>query len=510
MRPHDNAAAPWYTGCMNMLKRMLPAAAGFAVGAAFVCFAFAYKNARAVYGVYIDPLLTERCGTVSLPERFVRVDSPDGSGAKGLKGANGTNGTFPVALRIDVRTETGGLGVSASRTDPVPEDGLRFRYTLSEEPLFPIVERGADGRESVSLYAESAVPDGAAALPMDWKYAGDESYPAVSVTYAEGTYCLPLPEKLKIPLTHWLDAVFAAADAQPARPETAFIAAVGDIMAGRGVEALLLKDGGVEKVFTDTLPVLRANDILIGNLEGAVTGGTAKAVKTYTFKFNKKILPALREAGFTYLMVTNNHSFDYGLQGFTDTLAALAEYGIPTSGAGSSADEARRFYHTTVRGLPVAILSCGAYPVERSGFSGQRDAAARADRAGILWQSDDVFDLVRAEKEKGFFVIVNVHGGEEYVFTPSAAQKTFYTGLCDAGADVVFGSHPHVLQPVERYGSSLIAYSLGNFVFPGMEGMRGATDSLVVRLGVYNGRIRYTETYLAALSGTSVSLKKDR
>ena len=124
-----------------------------------------------------------------------------------------------------------------------------------------------------------------------------------------------------------------------------------------------------------------------------------------------------------------------------------------------------------------------------------------------MWQSDEIFQLVQQEKKEGRFVIVNVHGGQEYEFKPSTAQKTFYQGLCNAGADIVFGSHPHVLQPVEWQNNSIIAYSLGNFVFPGMDEMPGGTDSMILRLGIYNGRILYKEIYNAKLQGTSVKLK---
>lgn len=80
--------------------------------------------------------------------------------------------------------------------------------------------------------------------------------------------------------------------------------------------------------------------------------------------------------------------------------------------------------------------------------------------------------------------------------------------MCNAGADVVFGSHPHVLQSIEWYGKSLIVYSLGNFLFNGMEEMPGATESEIVRLGIVDKRIAYCEIYKAELKGKSVSLKR--
>ena len=93
-------------------------------------------------------------------------------------------------------------------------------------------------------------------------------------------------------------------------------------------------------------------------------------------------------------------------------------------------------------------------------------------------------------------------------FSPSKKQRAFYEALCENGADVVFGSHPHVLQPSEWYGNSLIVYSMGNFIFNGMEGMKGGTDSEVVKIGILNGRIVYVEQYPAAIKTNGVRLKK--
>ena len=346
----------------------------------------------------------------------------------------------------------------------------------------------------------SALAPDETALPLDGRHLGDPDYPAISFRCARlvARSGKAVPERLE----HWFTRAFPI----PPEEEPVFISAVGDLMPGRGVESLLAREDGLELVFGDTLPILRSSDLMIGNLEGAVTSGSAKATKSYTFKYSPMILASLKDAGFDYLMTTNNHSFDYGAEGFADTLKALRGAGFATSGAGANLAEARRFWRTTIRGQPISVLSMGAYPVERTGFDGSKTAAAGAAKAGILWESPEIPELVREEKETGAFVIVCVHGGEEYRTVPSERQRAFYRKLADSGCDVVFGSHPHVLQPIERRGRSLIVYSLGNFLFPGMEGMPGAEESEIVRLGVTKGRIVYREVYPARLSGTRVAL----
>ena len=291
------------------------------------------------------------------------------------------------------------------------------------------------------------------------------------------------------------------------RPDVFFVAAVGDIILSRGVQEAMLSAGSPEPVFTNTIPILKNNDFTIGNLEGAVTARTENAQKTYTFKFNKKALPYLKQVGFDYLMLTNNHCYDYSEPGFKDTLEAVAAAGFATSGAGLNSNEASNFYRTEINGHAVSVLSFGAYPVEQSGFNGKTMAAATETRAGILWESDDVLDMIREEKKTGALIIVNIHGGSEYVTKPTKSQRTLYEKVCDAGADVVFGSHPHVLQPVEWYSDSLIVWSLGNFVFPGMEEMAGATDTMIVRLGFVDGRLLYYEKFPAYIDETAVRLK---
>ena len=292
------------------------------------------------------------------------------------------------------------------------------------------------------------------------------------------------------------------------QPDVFFVAAVGDIILSRGVQDAMFYADSPEPVFTDTIPILENNDFTIGNLEGAVTARTENAQKTYTFKFNKKALPYLKQVGFDYLMLTNNHCYDYGEPGFKDTLQAVAAAGFATSGAGLDKDEAAQFYRTTLNGHAVSVLSFGAYPVERSGFNGKTMAAATEERAGILWESDEVLDMIREEKKTGALIIVNIHGGSEYVTKPTASQRTLYEKVCDAGADVIFGSHPHVLQPIEWYGDSLSVWSLGNFVFPGMDEMPGATDTMIVRLGFVDGRLLYYEKFPAYIDNTAVRLKK--
>jgi poly-gamma-glutamate synthesis protein (capsule biosynthesis protein) len=227
--------------------------------------------------------------------------------------------------------------------------------------------------------------------------------------------------------------------------------------------------------------------------------------KAYTFRFRPEALRPLRDAGFSYLSVTNNHAFDYGPAAFLDTLTNLAAAGIGTSGAGRTLEDASVPWVTALDGLPVTVLSLAAYPVERSGYDGEKATKASSDRPGVLWEGAQALSAVNDAAADGSFDIVMVHGGQEWQERPSASQRRLYRALVDHGADLVIGSHPHVLQGIEAYREKLIVHSLGNFVFPGMQGTFGGEDSLVLIAGVYEGAVRYLRFIPARLSGTRVS-----
>lgn len=384
--------------------------------------------------------------------------------------------------------------------------------------------------KEVKFYFINDIPMGNIALPysakpksegvndlraMDAIYPDSDDYPFYQKVMAECKSLIPAEKENKksfvklaeITFNWFNDNFYNTFYIQDESPSLFFTAATGDIMIARGVEDILIDNESPDKVFNDTLKVLQHNDFTMGNLEGVVTTRWDAAIKTYTFKFKKKALPQLKAAGYDYFMITNNHSYDYGEVGFKDTLAALKEYDFKYSGAGYNKDEAKEMYSTTIKNTPISVLSVGAYPVEMSGFNGAKTATATDKRAGILWKSEGIYEEVKKAKARGDFVIINAHAGSEYVKKPNAVQKEFYEKLCDSGADVIFGSHPHILQDIEWYNNSLIVWSLGNFVFPGMEEMPGAEDSMIVRIGVVNGRLLYYQKYPAKLNGKTVDLK---
>ena len=406
----------------------------------------------------------------------------------------------------------------------------QFAYKIQEKSYIPSVKlekisstwKDLDSRDYKKVFSEISeidvefttledFPLGNCGLKVEGKYVTDSEYPLVEKTYLVCEVYFEAYEKV---ISNFLESFLLDKRTninlveERAENPPIFITGVGDLMVARGVQEILIYDKkeGLNKVFADTLPILQNSDLTLGNLEGAVTYFDEILPKTYNFKFDKKVLNPLKSAGFDYLMINNNHVFDYGLQGFLDSLGALEEAGIATSGVGKNLAEASKFFITEIRGQKIAIISVGNYPKERSGFDGA-NVAATEEKAGVLWKNEKIYEDIKTLKNQGMLIIASVHDGNEYGFVTSKSQREFAEKLIDAGASLVLESHTHVLQPIEWYKDGIIAYGLGNFIFPGMEEIYGATESLVLRVGFVEGKPIYVEPFPCVIEGTQVRLK---
>jgi poly-gamma-glutamate synthesis protein (capsule biosynthesis protein) len=402
------------------------------------------------------------------------------------------SGEAQAADRIDVR-------LGASTGDRVVEKILQAPVAqIWETPPAATMSGVRSGSLRVLPLESITLPD--TALPVDGLYADQPGYPL----YAEVAVGVHSNDPA---LRAWYGAL-PAAHQWPDPALITWIEAVGDIMPARGVDAALLAPGGLERVFGGTLPILRAADFLLGNLEATASTSGGRVRKSYNFHFVPAALEGLAQAGFAYLSLANNHSYDFGRRGFVETLQALASAGIGTSGAGQSQALAEAPFVLRKRDTEIRVLSFGAFPVDPGGFDGKRDARASESVPGMLWLDEQgVAEASRAFSRDSFNIAL-VHGGDEWSSRPNPEQKHWYRALIDAGADLVVGSHPHVLQGMEARGGRLIAYSLGNFIFPGMEDTPGGQDSVILKLGILEGRIFALQAIPVRLAGTTVRRAK--
>lgn len=257
---------------------------------------------------------------------------------------------------------------------------------------------------------------------------------------------------------------------------------VGDILLAPYVEGVM-KEHGYDYPYRESLLYLSEPDLTAGNFEYAVTNrGVPAEDKEYVYKGPPDPLPALRDAGFDVVSLANNHTLDLGVEGLLDTMNHLDEAGIAHMGAGSNDTEAFAPSIHEVRGIKVAYV--GLSRVVPS-------VTWKADKnvAGVAETYDTTRALKAIEQAGGMadIVVVMVHWGTERTTVLEDYQKEFARQYIDAGADLVIGSHPHVLQGFETYKGKWIAYSLGNFIFSlypkGEEADTGVLDAVCTKDG---------------------------
>jgi poly-gamma-glutamate synthesis protein (capsule biosynthesis protein) len=249
-----------------------------------------------------------------------------------------------------------------------------------------------------------------------------------------------------------------------AAPSSFSIAAVGDVNFS-GKLQLIGDSNGYDYFFAKTSEFISSADLSILNLETSVSDrGSPVPNKEFTFRSRPKALQAVRRAGFDAVSIANNHSLDFGKTAFLDTIANLKKAGISFAGGGENIDDALKPAELKTYRSKVAFLAFS--DVVPAGFAAGMNTPGTASIKSI----SPAIDAVRKADRDFDFVVVSIHWGIEMSYAPSNRQIDLARKLIDAGADAVFGHHPHVVQPVEIYKGRPIFYSLGNFVFsPGAE-----------------------------------------
>ncbi len=167
--------------------------------------------------------------------------------------------------------------------------------------------------------------------------------------------------------------------------------AVGDIMLARTIESQM-EARGAGIVFSGVQPVLNSADILIGNLECALTNSTDQQQKTYTFAAPPESAKALALAGFDVLNQANNHAMDFGIQGLIDTQDTLRQFGIADLGAGTNSKEAHAPVIIERNGLRLAFLGYADVPDENGGFDAHSWISTDT-QAGIAWADPEIIKI---------------------------------------------------------------------------------------------------------------------
>jgi poly-gamma-glutamate synthesis protein (capsule biosynthesis protein) len=252
------------------------------------------------------------------------------------------------------------------------------------------------------------------------------------------------------------------------------VGAVGDVLMHEAVKRSAeahgrgAPDAGYGWLYAPVADLLSSPDVTFANLETPIAPAAGAGTRDYVFNAPPDAVAALRDAGVDVVSVANNHVFDQGRAGFEETLRRVEAGGLLAVGAGP-ADRPEGPVVASAGGLSIAFLGWARFfNQDGNACPPARPGGASCVQAAQLDPARAV-EAVRAAAAQADAVVVSLHWGVEYEAQPRAEDVELAHALADAGALVVLGHHPHVLQPVELYRradgrTAVIAYSLGNFV----------------------------------------------
>ncbi|WP_155402919.1 CapA family protein [Methanosarcina mazei] len=252
------------------------------------------------------------------------------------------------------------------------------------------------------------------------------------------------------------------------------LVAVGDIMLGdhiygHGVgSSLKTKKPGA--LFSNVSDTLKKGDIIFGNLECVLSDINInnKSLASVSLRGAEKSINELKSAGFNILSIANNHILQHGELSLMRTKELLQQHGIQGIGVSETKEESRKVYVMEIKGVKIGFL---AYCL-----IGDKTAYCSVD------SPSEIIGDVKDANAKVDILVVSMHWGNEFIRKPSSQQFELGHAIIDAGAKLILGHHPHVLQGVEKYNGGIIVYSLGNFVFDMWE--RKMRESMILSVNL--------------------------
>lgn len=228
---------------------------------------------------------------------------------------------------------------------------------------------------------------------------------------------------------------------------------------GNGVTPVLLGNGK-GFLFDDARYIFSPADVAFVNLECCIaSSGFPAPGKEFTFRGPSTSAELLKLAGVDVVSVANNHALDYGKEAFLETTSHLKENGIFWCGGGRNAEEAYKPAIIERHGVRIAFVAFSR--IMPNGWA----ATSKSPGCASGFDSRQIASAIKGAKANADFVVASFHWGVELATTPGEDQRELAHLAIDSGACMVIGHHPHVVQGFEVYRNSIVAYSLGNFVF---------------------------------------------
>jgi poly-gamma-glutamate synthesis protein (capsule biosynthesis protein) len=250
-------------------------------------------------------------------------------------------------------------------------------------------------------------------------------------------------------------------------------------------------------VFNPAKALYAGADVTMVNLETAITNAGAAAPKQFVFRAPPSALTAIKAGGIAVVTEANNHGEDYGTEGLADTITAATRAGLPVIGIGENLEQAFAPYRATIKGQRIAILA--ATHVLDDNLRDEWTATETHPGLASGYDLDNLLAAVRQARLTSDTVAVYLHWGIETQACPTPAQEELAHQVVEAGADIVVGSHTHVLLGSGLMDGALVDYGLGNFAFYATQPAQ--RESGVLRVTVTGRRIDAYRWVPARLSG---------
>ncbi|MEE3343196.1 MAG: CapA family protein [Bacilli bacterium] len=244
---------------------------------------------------------------------------------------------------------------------------------------------------------------------------------------------------------------------------------------GKGVEGILDKE---------IVNIMNSSDVMVANNEFTVSDrGEKMKGKYYTFRGSPKRLSIYKEMGVDIVTLANNHVYDFGSLAFNDMLDAFRKEKIPYIGAGKNIEEASKPYYYIANGYKIGLVNATRAEklILTPGASDNEEGVFRC------YDPEKLISVIKDMKSKSDYVILLVHWGREDSHELEDVQIETSKQYIDAGADIIVGSHAHVLQGFEFYNNKFIAYNLGDFIFNHETKDTGILQAVIDK----NGRFSY-------------------
>lgn len=296
----------------------------------------------------------------------------------------------------------------------------------------------------------------------------------------------PAPQPKQAPSPLASPAPAAASDAEPSAPpraESLELTFVGDVVLGRyrehrGEAWFVEMQPPQSDPFAEVASLLAA-DVVVGNLESPIRReppASYPVSERFRFATSAAHLAQLRRGGFTVMSLANNHFFDLGVEGQREGPQALTDSGLMAIGSARDEPPVLRVETLEVEGWRIGFLA----------FTTLRNHPGLAEGPQVPFVSlrhlrERAQPLIERARPDHDLLVVVAHWGTEYADDVRTSNKLAARHLIDDGVDLVIGHHPHVLQAIEHYGDGVIAYSLGNFMFPRGDPRPGLSGVLRIR-----------------------------